>query len=116
MTPKELKPLNGRILIEILDLAVEFNSILDMSRVTMKQPKVGVVLSQDNSSIIKIGDKIVIMDMAGVPIPLSTDLNNNTEYRLIKEEEILCKVIGDVKIKDREVETSLDNIDYVLYN
>jgi co-chaperonin GroES (HSP10) len=88
------KPMNGRILVEVLEEEVEYKGAIHLAPQSKEKSNVGIVKAvydeyDGETPKVKIGDKIIYPLHTGAIFHSGSKFENNKkEFRIIKESEI----------------------------
>lgn len=97
---KNLQPLNGRILIEVVTEEEKYEGMIELTMGAKEKSNIALVktlpIGYTSESVpLKEGDKVIFNLNSGSILVLDKFNKDVPEFRLIKEDDILCKINAD---------------------
>lgn len=96
MQASNIRPLNGRIFIKVLDEVEEYKGAIELAPTGQEKSNIALVerlpVNYVSANPLKVGDKVIFNRHSGSVLNFDKFAKNAPEYRLIKEEDILCLI------------------------
>lgn len=97
VSAESLQPINGRLLIKVLDIVDEYEGGLELAPTSKEQSNIGLIialpLEYNTSGPLKTGETVIFNRHSGTVLVFDKFDKNAPEYRLIKEDDIFSLIV-----------------------